>query len=175
MTNNQNMRLRYETLQKKIDDICTMDKKAVTRFYFLVVWLVTRVPSGFLAPHLFGIVSGSCVLFPCRLSTRAFPLINSLSFAPIFVLWPSLVSWLWEVISVSFLCQCTLNTLSSVICFAQRLRNMFPRLWWQFGLPPCSRPTLWYKLVPVELNDLTLWVPGVMISLPGNELYKTDQ
>ena len=125
MINNQNMRLRYETLQKKIDDICTMDKKVVTRFYFLVVWLVTRVPSGFLGPHVFGIVSGSCVLFPCRLSTRAFPLINSLSFAPIFVLWPSLVSWLWGVTSVSFLCQCTLNTLSSVICFAQRWSTCF--------------------------------------------------
>lgn len=37
MINNQNMRLRYETLQKKIDDICTMDEKVVTRFYFLVV------------------------------------------------------------------------------------------------------------------------------------------
>lgn len=25
-------------------------------------------------------------------------------------------------------------------------------------------------LVAVDLNDLTLWAPGVMISLPGNEL-----
>ena len=39
MINNQNMRLRYETLQKKkIDDICTMDEKVA---YPLAFWHLT--------------------------------------------------------------------------------------------------------------------------------------